>query len=277
MAGVGGSTGTTASGATEGHASTGASSTDPGSASGDQDSGADSTSAPADSTSAASTTAAPTSGESDTGDDSTGPPTLCDRALFVTGADPPGPADAPYHDRLMQLGVDVTVVASAVAQASDVGDNCVLVISASVSSSDIQGEFFDATVPLITWESAAYPDLRLVDPRASGAHGVVEPADDVEIVDAAHPIAAGLEGTVAVFEGGGRIGWGTAPGAHVVAIIPGEPTRATVFAFEPGAAMGGGFVAPAARVALPGGSTAATPTADALAIFEAALWWAAAS
>lgn len=217
-----------------------------------------------------------TSGGTSSGDSTTGPAPSCSDALLVTGnLDPTTSGDAPFYERLLALGYDVTVVGNAESQASDANGHCLVLLSALGAASDVEDEFRDVPVPVVTWEYNLYDNMRMVDPADTAAWGIADPQDDIVIVDAAHPLAGGAAGTVAIFENGGRIAWGTPAGdAQVVATLPGNASRATLFGFDAGATMAAGFVAPARRVGYPHGETSATTTAAAVDLFEAAVHWA---
>jgi hypothetical protein len=215
-------------------------------------------------------------GEESNGDGSSGSVPACTSALLVTGQlDPTTSGDAPFYERLVALGFDVTVVGNAASQPSDADGHCLVLLSALGSATDVEDKFRDVAVPVVTWEYNLYDNMRMVDPGNTSAWGIADPQDDVEIVDAAHPLAGGAAGTVAIFGGGGRIAWGMPAGdAQIVATLPGDPERATIFGFEAGASMAGGFVAPARRVGYPHGETTATTTAQGVDLFEAAVLWA---
>ena len=72
------------------------------------------------------------------------------------------------------------------------------------------------------------------------------------------------------------MGWGKpAPGATIIATIPGEPQHAVVFAYEKGATMDYDFSAPARRVGLfLGNRTFDKLSPDGSALFDAAIDWA---
>lgn len=225
--------------------------------------------------SGAATSASDTAGTT-TEDGTTSSPPTCTSALLVTGnLDPTTSGDAPFYERLVALGYDITVVGNADSEAEDAEGHCLVLLSALGSASDVEDEFRDVAVPIVTWEYALYDNMRMVDPGDSSAWGIADPQDDVVIVDAAHPLAGGAAGTVSIFSGGGRVAWGVPAGsAQVVATLPGMPTRATLFGFEAGAAMAEGFVAPARRVGYPHGETPITTTDAAVDLFEAAVQWA---
>jgi hypothetical protein len=215
-----------------------------------------------------------TTGETLEGGSTTEGPLACDRALWVTGNTAvEASGDTPFHMRSIELGFTVTVVENSVSQAEDVGDNCLVVLSPLGGAVDVEDKFRDVVVPVVTWEYNLYDNMRMVDPLGVG-WGIADPLDQIEITNPAHPLAAGLVGAVSVYAGGGRISWGMPVGdVEIVATLPGDPSRATIFAFEAGAAMAAGFVAPARRVALGGGETPAMVTGEAVELFEAAVRW----
>jgi hypothetical protein len=223
--------------------------------------------------------ASSTSGGSDdaTGavDGSTGEPVLCDRALFVTGnTDIVNTVDAPLHARLVDLGFDVTIVDSPTSSATDITDHCVVILSAEGASVDIHDKFRDVAVGVVVLEPALYDDMQFV--AAPEDLGWNDGVDTIEVVAPAHDLSAGLAGTVSIYDGGGRVSWGVpSASAQVVAIWPAEAARATLFAYEAGAALANDFVAQGRRVAFPGGTTAAAMTTSRVDLFEVAIRWAA--
>ena len=96
----------------------------------------------------------------------------------------------------------------------------------------------------------------------------------VSIVNAAHPLAAGLSGTVAAVSPAANFTWGI-PNANaaVVARPIGQPGRAAIFAYEKGASMPG-LVAPGRRVGFfLEDATASSLTTQGRALFDAAVRW----
>jgi hypothetical protein len=202
-------------------------------------------------------------------------PASCDRALFVTG-DPNvvNTPDAPLYDRLLDLGFSVTVVYKPDSTSEDVADNCVIIISDVGSSTDANTKFLEADVGVVILEPGLYDDMRLVASAQDQWWG--DDDGHITIVDPAHPLAAGLEGTIAIYEGTARGSWGIpVASAQVVAIWGGDHTRATLMGYETGAEMAHGFIAPARRVGFPGGVTPTPMTLERIELFEAALRWAA--
>jgi hypothetical protein len=256
---------------------TGSSEPSRGTASGDRGSSADDVDATADAPTS-STVGVPDSTDVTTvsaDGETTASGPACTSALLVTGdLDTATSQDAPFYDRLIALEYTVTVVHNAASQASDADGHCLVILSAIGAASDVDDKFRNVTVPVITWEYNLYEDMGMV-PLVQGNWGIDDPQDDITIVDPAHPLAAGMSGTVPIFSGGGRISWGIPGGeVEIVARLPGEPTRATLFAFEQGATMADGFIAPARRVGFPGGQTPTPGTTQSVDLFEAAVLWA---
>jgi hypothetical protein len=224
-------------------------------------------------TSASSSSSSSSSGVA--GESSSGQPPVCESVLLVTGdLQVRNSADTPFYERLLELGFSVTVVENGASVVEDVGDHCLVLLSAVGFSSDVQGKFRDVEVPVATWEDDLYDDMRMVDPTDNSNWGTSS-QDDITITDMSHPLAAGLGGVVPVFINGGALSWGRPRGdAQIVAVLPQDPTRATIFGFEAGATMANGFVAPARRVAIGSGETTAPVTDAAVDLFAAAVMWA---
>ena len=90
---------------------------------------------------------------------------------------------------------------------------------------------------------------------AGAAHGVDWAASfhpgRIEVVDPAHPLAAGLSGTLEAASGRSRLSWGrAAPGIRRIAVVEDQPERAAILAVEPGDVLEGGGRAPGRRAAL---------------------------
>jgi hypothetical protein len=199
----------------------------------------------------------------------------CEHALLITDdANVTAGIDAPLYDRLLDLGVSVTIVSNAESGPDDVADNCVVIVSASGASVDVNTKFLNAPVGVVLLEPALYDDMRLV--ASSSELGWSDGHDNITIIEPQHPLAAGLSGTVSIYEGGGRVSWGLpVESAQVVATWPDNANRATLIGYEKGAEMAHGFIAPARRVGFPGGTTSAPMTAERIDLFEAAVLWAA--
>jgi hypothetical protein len=201
------------------------------------------------------------------------------RVLLVTGDKVArDPADRLVLARLRSLGFEVTTRPAASAGIEeDARDARLVAISSTVDSATLGPLFRDLAVPLVVWEPALYDHLGMVGPRDPEVKGAV-PGSEIVIGLETHPLAAGLSGRVRVADrlGNHYLSQGTpAPTALWVAAMPGDPTLATVFAYEKGMPMAE-IVAPARRVGLfVSDLTPPHMTAAGWRLFDAAIRWAA--
>ncbi len=197
------------------------------------------------------------------------------QALFVAGGTDLGPADAALVSRLESLGFTVGVVAAAASNTSDADGKDLVLISSTVVSGQVATKFRDVAVPVLTWEAWLYDDFKMTPGGTNTGYGRIDGQSSVGVVDAGHPLAAGLSGSVGIVAGTSSMRWGApAATASVVAVAEGDAAKALIFAYEAGAAMVG-LVAPARRVGLPFfDDSAASFTAEGWALFDAAVAWA---
>jgi hypothetical protein len=224
------------------------------------------------SASGATTTVGPTTGGTEA---STGGPDACAKALMVTGeTNVPSGSDAPLYARLLELGFEITVVENEASTVDDIGDACVVILSSIGSSVEVNSKFRDVSVGVVVLSPALYDDMQMV-PSASDQSSVGG-EHEIEIVDGDHALASGYTGILSIYDPGGIVSWGRpVEAAQVVAIWPGDATRATLFGFEAAADLANGHVAAARRVGFPGGSTDVPVTTARVDLFEAAVRWAA--
>jgi glucose/arabinose dehydrogenase len=174
---------------------------------------------------------------------------------MIGGSLPPSPSDQALADFLSGLGYEVTSFdddrgsrpsASQIAAQFD----CV-VLSSTILSSNIAGDFRDEDVPVVFWENALLRTER--EPLADGG-GVVGGVQSIDILDNSHPITEGLGlGDLTVFASPASMSVGRgnfAPGADVLASRSGAPGDAAIIAAEAGAVLLGGHIAPARRAFL---------------------------
>jgi len=153
-----------------------------------------------------------------------------------------------------------------------------VIISSVVSARDMVGTAFrDVPVPLLTWESDLFDSLRFTGQKKGEDFGTLDKEHYINVVNAPSPLAGGVPaGKRWVYPRDDEMGWGKpAPGATVIATLPGEPARAVMFAYEKGATMDYDFIAPARRDAVfLGNRTFEKLSADGATLFDAALDWA---
>jgi len=135
-------------------------------------------------------------------------------------------------------------------------------------------EFRTVAIPVVTWEKDIYDDMDLTT-----VQGTQNKQTQVAIVDSGHAMAAGLSGTVTVYAPQDYTTWGTpTANADVVATVPGDGAKATLFGYEVAAVMANGYAAPARRVGVfLDADSAGKLTTDGTSLIDAALSWAVAA
>jgi hypothetical protein len=160
------------------------------------------------------------------------------------------------------------------------GEDLIL-ISESVDALDVGAKYRDVPVPLITFENDLLPFLGMTGQKNDVDTGTKEKQRLVWLVNAPHPLAAGLTpGFQNVLDDENvRMNWGKpTPAAITIATIPGESDKAAIFAYEKGATMNWEFLAPARRVSFfLYSDTFEHLRPEGIALFRAALLWAVSS
>lgn len=195
-------------------------------------------------------------------------------ALFVAGNATLNDGDAAVKQRLEALGYAVTVKSATASTSSDANDKGLVVISSTVSSADVNTKFRTTLVPVLTWENALMDDLGMTA-NAANDHSTSSGQSQLTIINASHPLAGGLSGTVTVTSTPSIFSWGR-PNSNAAraATIVGDANKTLIFGYEKGAAMVG-LTAPGRRVGFfLENSTAASLTAQGWTLFDAAVKWA---
>lgn len=176
---------------------------------------------------------------------------------------------------LDSLGYDVKFAdASEPVSAAEGAD--LVIISANVSARAIGDKYKDVKIPILMWESDLQDDLRYTGHHREVDFGKGEKDHYIWLVNAPHPLSAGLPAGIAVaFEGDQIIGWGRPGlGATIIATLPGQPGKAIIYGYEKGATMDYDFLAPARRVMFClDNATFPFLTKDGLKLFNAAVAW----
>jgi hypothetical protein len=196
------------------------------------------------------------------------------KALMVHAATPSA-GDLVMRDRLVALGFDVAEKSDTQVVTADATGIDLVVVTETVTSGNVNTKFTNVTTPVLSMEPSILDDLKMTGTTGSD-YGTAGPLTQVNIVDATHPLAAGLSGVRSVCTTGGTFLWGVpSSNAAVVGTLTSSATRATVFGYQIGFPMVG-MVAPGRRVGLFVDSKAASSfTADGAALFDAAVTWAA--
>src|SRR5665213_1598511 len=138
-----------------------------------------------------------------------------------------------------------------------------VVISSTADPREITGKYADAAVPVFTWNTVDYPDMKLTGPERHVDFETLNPDQDYArsfamlygyFPNSTDPIVKEFGGKTQLF---GTLylepqefGWGKpAASADIIVNMEGDPTRAGVFTYKRQASLYGGFVAPARRAA----------------------------
>ena len=80
---------------------------------------------------------------------------------------------------------------------ADANEKGLVVISSTGTSTDVNTKFRTTQVPVLTWENALYDDLGMTG-NAAADHNATANQTQVQIVNAAHPLAAGHGGELSL-------------------------------------------------------------------------------
>jgi hypothetical protein len=185
------------------------------------------------------------------------------KILLVAGEPEKGETndDGLVRKHLEEQGYIVTMASEDDPISKASGQDLVL-LSSTADPREIGDKYADVTVPVFTWNTVDYPEMKMTGPERHVDFETIDPVQDYArsftmlygyFPNAKNPIVEEFGGKVQIFGTGyllpQNFGWGKpAAGAQIVVNLEGDPTRAGVFTYEKGATMYNGFVAPARRV-----------------------------
>ena len=123
-------------------------------------------------------------------------------------------------------------------------------ISSTVHSGTLAGSInlLHTPIPVITWESYLMDDFKMTGHEAGWEYGSIGGQKFAEMGNSNHPLSAGYDGTIQVYQSTGNMRWGKpTPFAIRTARIP-HTDKYLIFGYDTGAPMIGGFPAPAKRI-----------------------------
>lgn len=201
-------------------------------------------------------------------------------ALFVVtgGATPTlNASDALLQNRLELRGYEVQVIGADVDNASMATGKNIVVISSTISSGAVAGTYKNVTVPVIDWEQGIQDDMAWTTVTGTTDRGSTTGLTTIEIVDATHPMAAGLPaGVVTIATAASEFAWGQPDAnAKVVARLVGTTANACIYGYDKGALLTDGTAAAERRVLfLMTDNVAVNLNATGWKLFDAAIDWA---
>ena len=193
--------------------------------------------------------------------------------MVVSDASAPVGGDPHLIDRLENTLGYTVVLADDDDASFDLSGVDLVLVSASVSSIKISDTFRDASIPVLSIELNIWDDMEMTSAQTS-----YESQTQLDIVDAGHPMAAGLDVGLVTVTGSAEIFFsGTVgPNAEVVATIADQRNQqAAIFGYNASVEMLNGFTAPARRVGFFTNTDGpSTFDSNGWALFDAAVQWA---
>lgn len=174
---------------------------------------------------------------------------------FIGGSAAPNAAELAAANHLRSLGYEVNHFddepANRPGALSLASSHGLVIVSSTINSGSVAGEFRSVNLPMILWESALLTSTR---EGLSSAGSTVGSQTQIAITNNTHPVTRGLPlGNTAVFSSAQTISFGNgtiAAGAQVLATRTTVATDATIMVADAGATLLNGYVAPARRVFL---------------------------
>ena len=196
--------------------------------------------------------------------------------LFVSSSATWTGADSALNVILIGMGHTVTLKTDIASATTDASGRDLVIVSATVGSTNVNTKFKTVTQPVLTWENAIFDDMGMTGATA-GNYGTLAGQTQFTITNSSHQLAAGQTGSPTVFSSGDPLAFGlnTALGTGVqsVATVVGDATKIVLFGYPSGAAMVG-LTAPGRRTGFFSESGGALKfTAAGTALFKAAVNW----
>ena len=195
-------------------------------------------------------------------------------ALLVVGNTTLNSVDTAIRTRLQNLGLNVVIKSATSAVSADATGKRVVIISDTVSPTNVNTKFRAIAVPVVTLDPQLFDDMGMTA-TTSGNFGTTSSQKNVTISNASHPMAAGLSGTVQVTSANTTFGWGkiNANGLKIATLTT-DTTKATSFGYETNAVMPG-LTAPRRRVGFFYTASSSALTVNGGLLFDNAIKWAA--
>lgn len=132
-------------------------------------------------------------------------------------------------------GMNVTVVSDKEVTTEKANGFSLIFVSESVNSGKIKNKFVAIPVPVIYDEPQISGDTGMTDVDMNGQLEGNNTVKTIQIRNNQHALAAGLQNNVDVYKDNGKMSWAT-PGkdAIVIATVPNDEMKATIFAYDKG-------------------------------------------
>ena len=174
---------------------------------------------------------------------------MAQEVLLIFSLATPAENDLTYINVLDGLGFDYQVLDHAQFTIDDAADKDLVLISESVTSSNIGNVFNDLPVPVITMEGFIQDDMQFTGATENTDYGFVATVGTAVNVVGDHPLLGGLPtGLVQIYQEPGSMQWGApVEAATILATLPDDETRPTFYILETGSLLLDGSTTPARR------------------------------
>ena len=193
--------------------------------------------------------------------------------ILVVGQGPLSDADAGLKTKLEE-NYSVTVVEDTEADPTHAGCASLIVISNSVSATEVNFKFRNATIPVITLKADLFDNMGLTNGSYAIDYGQ-SLGTIINVIDNTSELAGTITtGNKTVYNLATNVNWGK-PNGNALVVAEASTGKAAIFGYEKDAAMFG-LNAPERRVGLfitDNGTGNANLTADAIYLLERALCW----
>jgi hypothetical protein len=197
-------------------------------------------------------------------------------ALLVVGSTNLNTGDNAAKTRLQNLGFTVTAkVANNSLVTADADGKALIVVSSTSTANNVGNKFRYVPVPIVLWEFDVFDDMGMTGTTAADFGTTSTAQTALQIINATHPLAAGLSNQPTVSSPGTNFSWGN-PNANAakIATVVNDANKVVIFGYDKGVAMSS-LNAPARRVGLfMTDVTAANFSTNGGLLFDAAIKWA---
>jgi hypothetical protein len=172
-------------------------------------------------------------------------------ALLVVGSTNLNTGDNAAKTRLQNLGFTVTAkVANNSLVTADADGKALIVVSSTSTANNVGNKFRYVPVPIVLWEFDVFDDMGMTGTTAADFGTTSATQTALQIINATHPLAAGLSNQPTVSSPGTNFSWGN-PNANAakIATVVNDANKVVIFGYDRGVAMSS-LNAPARRVGL---------------------------
>ncbi|MBN1481507.1 T9SS C-terminal target domain-containing protein [candidate division KSB1 bacterium] len=153
--------------------------------------------------------------------------------LFIVGSPDLSSGDVAIYKHLVENDYNVTIQPDDDSLAFDMEYKDAILVSASAGATrKVREELDNINVPILSWEPTLFDDFDWTGRRRNEDYGTAS-GTSIDILSDAHPIAAGLSGTIQVTSDTQEITWAIPhENADIIACLSGDPLKPVIFCYE---------------------------------------------